>query len=122
MIDEVVTQRISSEAFSGPDRIEAFREIYGRQMMKLEIEPLPGHPFELDFLVQGFADFGFASGWLTPTRNTHSADMLEDDDSSNRLSGFAAGPHLRLEMWTTQCIGASEPSGLRVCRDGGSRR
>lgn len=81
MADEgMITQRFNSEAFSGPDRIEAFREIYGRQMMKLQMDPLPGHPFGLDFLVQGFADFGYASGWLTPTRNTHTAEMIEDDD------------------------------------------
>lgn len=81
MIDEgVITQRFTSEAFSGPDRIEAFRETYGRNMMKLQIDPLPDHPFELDFIVQGFQDFGLASGWLTPTRNTHTADMIEDND------------------------------------------
>jgi AraC-like DNA-binding protein len=48
--------------------------------MRLDIDPLAGHPFEIDFTVRGFADFSFASGWWSPTRNTHGTSMLDDDD------------------------------------------
>jgi len=78
--DEMTTLRLTSAAFSGRDRIEAFREIYGRTIMQLNIEPMPDHPLDLDFTVRGFAGFGIATGSISPTRNTHTADMIADDD------------------------------------------
>ncbi|MEH2511268.1 AraC-like DNA-binding protein [Nitrobacteraceae bacterium AZCC 1564] len=78
--DDFVTMHMTSAEFSGPDRMEAFRETYGRQVMRLEIDPHPDHPFELDFIVRGLPSFGLASGTLSPTRNTHTADMIDNDD------------------------------------------
>lgn len=72
--------RLVSAKHAGHDGIEAFREDYGRALMKLEIDPIPGHPFELDFQVRGFPGFGLAWGRLSPTRNLHTAAMIEDDD------------------------------------------
>lgn len=48
--------------------------------MQLEIEPYPDHPFELDFNIRSFSGFAMATGWLSPTRNTHTSAMVEDDD------------------------------------------
>src|SRR5262245_32586544 len=77
---EINTLRLVSARHAGPDSIEAFRENYGRALMKLEIDPLPGFPFELDFQVCGFPGFGMAWGRLSPTRNRHTPAMIEDDD------------------------------------------
>ena len=76
----VQTLRLGSAQFSGPDRIEAFRETYGRAVMQMEIDPLPGVPFELDFTVRSVPGFGMAWGRLSPTRNRHTAAMAQDDD------------------------------------------
>lgn len=70
----------SSAQFSGAHGFEEFRETYGRAVMQMQIEPLPGAPFELDFTVRGVPGFGMASGWLSPTRNLHTTGMLQDDD------------------------------------------
>jgi AraC-like DNA-binding protein len=78
--NEMTTLRLVSATFSGRDRIEEFRETYGRALMKLDIEPLPGHPLDFDFTVRGFPGFGIAKGRLSPTHNTHTAAMIEDDD------------------------------------------
>jgi AraC-like DNA-binding protein len=59
--------------------VEAFRETYGRQVVQLDIDPHPDHPFELDFTVCGFPGFGLA-GIISPTRNTHTAEMIDNDD------------------------------------------
>ncbi|WP_229266744.1 AraC family transcriptional regulator [Leptospira sp. severe_002] len=77
---EIATLHLESASFTGPDRVEAFRETYGRTLMQLDIEPLPGHPFELDFTVYGVPGFGIATGRLSPTRNTHTSAMISDDD------------------------------------------
>lgn len=80
MTDELTTGRMISGSFLGHDHVEAFRETYGRALMQLEIDPLPGHAFELDFKVWGFSGLGMASGSLTPTRNRHIASMSDNDD------------------------------------------
>lgn len=78
--DDFITMHMTSAAFSGRDRVEAFRETYGRQVMQLEMDPHPDHPFELDFMVRGFSGFGLAAGTISPTRNTHTAEMIDNDD------------------------------------------
>jgi len=80
MNDDFLTMHVTSAAFSGRDRVEAFRETYGRQLMQVEINPHPDHPFELDFIIRGLPGFGLASGIISPTRNTHTADMIDNDD------------------------------------------
>jgi AraC-like DNA-binding protein len=78
--DELIKGQLVSASFMGHDHVEAFRETYGRTVMKLDIEPLPGHDFELDFRIRSFAGFGMAAGRLSPTRNRHVSAMSEDDD------------------------------------------
>lgn len=78
--DDFLSMHVTSAAFSGRDRVEAFWETYGRQVMQLEIDPHPDHPFELDFIIRGLPGFGLASGIISPTRNTHTAEMIDDDD------------------------------------------
>ncbi|MCK9908656.1 AraC family transcriptional regulator [Microbacteriaceae bacterium K1510] len=78
--DEMTTLRLTSATFSGRDRVEAFRETYGRTIMQLDIEPMADHPLELDFTIRGFSGFGIARGSLSPTHNTHTVDMISDDD------------------------------------------
>jgi AraC-like DNA-binding protein len=74
------TLRISSAEFAGPDSVEASRENFGRAVMRLEIDPIPGFPLEFDFELCGFPEFGMASGRISPTRNTHTAAMIDNDD------------------------------------------
>ena len=76
----LMTLHLTSANCSGPDAFEQFREVYGRALMQITIDPTPGHPFEMDFFVRGFAGFGLASGRLSATRNTHTVDMINNDD------------------------------------------
>ncbi|MDH7795535.1 MULTISPECIES: AraC family transcriptional regulator [unclassified Beijerinckia] len=78
--DAVGQLAITSAHFPGSDYIEAFRETYGRTVMQLDIEPLPGHPLDLNFNITGFADFGLAVGHISPTRNRHTTAMIDNDD------------------------------------------
>ncbi len=77
---DIISMQLTSAAFSGPDSIEAFRETYGRLLMQLEIDPLPGVPFELDFRIRGVNGFSIADGRLSPTTNRHTASMIDNDD------------------------------------------
>ena len=48
----VTTLHVSTEHFSERDRVEAFLELYGRAVMRCDIEPMPGHDFDLDFTIR----------------------------------------------------------------------
>ena len=76
----MTTLRLTSATFTGRDRVEAFRETYGRAIMQLDIEPMADHPLELDFTIRAFSGFGIAKGSLSPTHNTHTVNMISDDD------------------------------------------
>lgn len=79
-IDDVTTLRVSTEAFPDRDRVEAFREIFGRTILRIEIEPLPDHPLAVDMTLRGLPGLGMASGLLSPMRNRHAADLADNDD------------------------------------------
>lgn len=74
------TARFVSEAFTGRAGMEEFREAFGRGLLKLDIEPLPGHPLDFDLTVHAFAGFSMTIGHLSPTRNVHPKAMIENDD------------------------------------------
>jgi hypothetical protein len=43
--------RFASDALPEAERLAASREIYGRTILKHDIEPLPGHPFSFDAML-----------------------------------------------------------------------
>ncbi len=79
MNDEVQTLLVSSAQFSGQDRIEAFREVFGKAIMRMEIDPLDGHPLDIEMKVRALPQVGVAFGRLSPTRNTHTGGLIDND-------------------------------------------
>ena len=77
---ELKTLRISSAAFPDRDRVEAFREIYGRAIMQIEMEPLGGNPLDVDMMLRALPGFGIATGTISSTRNSHTSAMIDNDD------------------------------------------
>ena len=80
MNSPIATTSLASSSVSGVSSVDAFRELYGRAVMRLEIDPVPGHPFELDFAIRAVPDFSIASGRLSPTVNRHPASLIDNDD------------------------------------------
>lgn len=78
--DELTTLRLSADAFPEPDRVEAFREVFGRTILRIDMEPLQGGPLQAEMLLRAFSGFGMASGSLSPMRNRHAPDLIDNDD------------------------------------------
>jgi AraC-like DNA-binding protein len=72
--------RVSSADLPDPGRVEAFREIFGRTILRIEMEPLPGHALDVDMTLRGLPGFGIAAGTLSPMRNRHVAALADNDD------------------------------------------
>jgi AraC-like DNA-binding protein len=80
MDDEMKTLRVTTEAFHGHDGIDAFREIFGREILGIEIDPLDGHPLDINLTLRSLPGVALAAGTLSPMRNRHTSELLNNDD------------------------------------------
>jgi AraC-like DNA-binding protein len=78
--DDFRAFRFSMNDFPVRDRDEAFREIYGRTIMKLELEPLPDIPFTMDMELRALPDFGMAVGTCMPVNCRRPSQLVDSDD------------------------------------------
>src|SRR5665213_4237907 len=78
--DEMKTLRVSTGAFVGDSDVDAFREIFGREILGIEIDPLDGHPLNIDLTLRSLPGFAMATGALSPMRNRHTRALLDNDD------------------------------------------
>jgi AraC-like DNA-binding protein len=78
--DEMKTLRVSTEAFHNDGGLDAFREIFGREILGIEIDPIEGHPLAIDLTLRSLPGFAMASGTLSPMRNRHTPALLDNDD------------------------------------------
>ena len=74
------TLRVTTEAFHGHDGIDAFREIFGREILGIEINPLDGHPLDINLTLRSLPGVAMAAGTLSPMRNRHTSELLNNDD------------------------------------------
>jgi AraC-like DNA-binding protein len=78
--DEMKTLRVTTDAFQGDGGLDAFREVFGREILGIEIDPLEGHPLRIDLMLRSLPGFAMASGTLSPMRNRHTSALLDNDD------------------------------------------
>src|SRR6204780_5331899 len=78
--DEMKTLRVSTGALLGDGDLDAFREIFGREILGIEIDPLGGHPLNIDLTLRSLPGFAMAAGTLSPMRNRHTPALLDNDD------------------------------------------
>ena len=68
-----------SDPLLGDDGAEAFRETFGRTILGIEIDPLGGHPLEIDLTLRALPDFAMATGSLSPMHNPHTSALIDND-------------------------------------------
>lgn len=78
--DEVKRLRVTTQAFQKNDGIEEFREVFGRKILGIEIDPLDGQPLEIDFTLRSLPGVAMATGSLSPVCNRHVAALIDNDD------------------------------------------
>jgi AraC-like DNA-binding protein len=78
--DEMKTLRVTTGAFQAGGGVEAFREIFGRAILGIEIDPLDGHPLDINLTLRSLPGFAMAAGSLSPMRNRHTTELLGNDD------------------------------------------
>jgi AraC-like DNA-binding protein len=90
--------RISTADLPPAQRLEAFREIFGRRILKIEMEPKTGFQFGADMTLQSLPGLGIGAGSLSPMRNSLTAELIDNDDLVlviMRAGGGTARQHRR---------------------------
>jgi AraC-like DNA-binding protein len=77
-IESFPTFRFTTDALPERDRHAAFREFYGREVLRLEIEPLGNAPFRNDMAVRLLPGLGIVSASNTPFRVGRTPQLLTD--------------------------------------------
>lgn len=72
--------RICTDDFPPRERALAWRELYGRSVLRLEIEPLSDAPFSSELLISQMPDLGVARGHASPFRVGRTRELLTDGD------------------------------------------
>lgn len=87
------TRRFRTSDFPQPDRLEAWREIIGRAVMKVEIEPIPDTQFASDITLRLLPDLCMSSGTTTGMQYRRPRALIDNDDLIMHISlrgGFRA--------------------------------
>ncbi|MBV8754736.1 MAG: helix-turn-helix domain-containing protein [Hyphomicrobiales bacterium] len=81
------TLRFSTDDYPEHQRVEAYREIYGRTIVRHEIAPTGDEPFHFEASLWTLRDFGLALWRMSPCRRSHKG--LKHNDSDHFVLGIA---------------------------------
>jgi AraC-like DNA-binding protein len=97
------TFRFSTEELPARERLTAWREIFGRTVCSLDIDPLSPKGLRSEATICRLPGLGAMMGSTSSVRLTHSKELIRDDDLS-----FATFP---LSSWTASQMGRSPVLG-----------
>ena len=72
--------RFTSEALPAPIRREAFCDVIGREILRVDIDPAPDWALDVDMSFRALPHMGLGGGRLSPIKVTHLAAQATDDD------------------------------------------
>lgn len=78
--------RFSTSDFPERDRREGWREIVGRAIMNVEIEPLPDNPFFAEMTLRRLPGLYMSTGVVSAMEIRHTAALIDSDDLVIHLS------------------------------------
>jgi AraC-like DNA-binding protein len=79
-LTEPIVLRLSSRSFDGPDREDAFHELYGREILRVSVEPLQNQPVEVEILLRALPGLAIATATTSPILCSHTTTMIDNDD------------------------------------------
>jgi AraC-like DNA-binding protein len=74
------TLRFSTDDFPEHKRIDAYREIYSRTIVKHDVAPIGDQPFRFEADLCSLPGLGLASSHFSPCHRGHTAEHIDSDD------------------------------------------
>ena len=72
--------RVSSAPFAASGQLDAFLDVWGRKILRMDIDPLDGHPLQIDAMLRSLPDFAMASGPRSPMWFRRPRELVDHDD------------------------------------------
>ncbi|MGB7256547.1 MAG: AraC family transcriptional regulator [Pseudolabrys sp.] len=107
MVDGVATLRISTDGLPERERATIWRELYGREVLRLEVEPLGDAPFHSEVTARLFPGLGIISGHSTAFRVGRTSALLADGND-NLIFQLSDGPGVAKQLGRDVEISASD--------------
>jgi AraC-like DNA-binding protein len=95
---EITTIRLASADFSEQ---EEFHETFGRAIMRIDIDPSPGHALDVDMTLRALPGLGIGAGRISPTTNHHPANLIDNDDPVLIVARYGSGTLKQVGRETT---------------------
>jgi len=90
-MSSAITARFSTEGIDQRDRVAVWREHYGRQVLRLDVEPQPGEPFHADVKSWILPGLSVVTGSTSALRVSRTKSLLTDGNDGFVLQFSAAG-------------------------------
>ena len=87
----VKTLRFSTDSLPEAERLEFVREVFGRAVCKLDMEPLPEHPLRFEGVLQALPGLAFLSCDVSAMRTSRAGQLLADSNDDIGLYLMRAG-------------------------------
>jgi AraC-like DNA-binding protein len=94
--------RFSTDDYAAPERIDAWREVFGRTVVKVNIEPLQREGFHAEAAAYMSPGLGVLFATTSPVRQGNSHELISSSDLS--FMSFGIGPDCR---WSVSQLGRS---------------
>lgn len=78
--DELIQFRLSLAPDAKNRQLDDFLEVWGRKVLRMEMEAVDGQPLQLDVMLRSLPGFAMASGSMSAMRNRHTAGLIDNDD------------------------------------------
>jgi AraC-like DNA-binding protein len=83
--------RFSSEDIPARDRVAVWREVIGRKIVRIDIEPLRDRPFRVDANLRALPDLGMMSADMSEFRLERTRGLIADGNSDLRFAVNVSG-------------------------------
>ena len=116
--------RFSTSAYAPAERLEAWREIYGRTLLKLDIEPIDIDNFHTDVLMRRLPGLSMIVGTRSATHYRRNAQRIDNDDLvmsfglAGSLEASQLGRTVSIEQGEAVVVTAGSPGYVRMPASG----
>lgn len=116
--------RFSTAALPACDRVPFWREVFGRKLVRVDVEPLAGAPFEATATLRAWPGLRFMSCTSTAARTRRTRELVADGDdgfvflinASGRLAASQLGREVTLRSGEATVILHTEPAAMTHAR------
>ena len=111
-------RRFSSRDLAEKDRVAIWREVYGHNILRLDIEPLRDRPFDANIRLRAFPGLKLVAGTICGVRDRRTRELMADGNDDFGLAINASGTSTIQQCGQEVSLGAGE-GALLSCGDPG---